>query len=59
MRCPRCGSLSISRYRSPKSLLDMELRRHSCKECGMVFLSVQTVVDDPGLVLELLEAFKE
>jgi len=47
------------RYRSPKTLDDMELRRHSCKDCGVVFLSVQIVVDDPGLVLELLEAFEE
>lgn len=58
MRCPRCGSESITRYRSPRTLADMELRRHRCTPCGLVFLSVQTVVDDPSLVLELLEAFE-
>lgn len=36
----------------------MELRRHRCSECGQVFLSVQTVVDDHDLITELLEAFE-
>lgn len=58
MRCPRCGSEKFARYRSPKALADMELRRHRCETCGLVFLSVQTVVDDQDLVLELLEAFE-
>lgn len=58
MKCPRCGSEENTRYRSPVTVADMEARRHRCSGCGLVFLSVQVVVDDPALIRELLEAME-
>lgn len=44
MRCENCGSTGLERYRSPVERQDVILRRHRCKACGHISLSVQVVV---------------
>jgi transcriptional regulator NrdR family protein len=44
MKCPTCGTVTSKRYRSPAETVFGTFRRHHCRECGTIFLSVQTVV---------------
>ena len=45
MSCPGCGGSNFVRYRSPKSVARFVIRRHTCRDCRRVFLSIQYVVD--------------
>jgi len=43
--CPACGSANHERYRAPTFMAGNVLRRHLCRDCRKVFLSVEIVVE--------------
>lgn len=57
LTCPKCGSDSSVRYRSPRDFEGRTYRRHKCRECGTIFLSVQKVMSHAAAeaLLDLME----
>lgn len=57
LTCPMCGSDSSVRYRSPMDRDHRTYRRHKCRDCGAIFLSVQRVMShaDAESLLDLME----
>jgi len=54
MRCPNCGSENHIRYRSPKTIKDVTVRRHRCQDCRSIFATAEVVVE-PALAGKLAE----
>lgn len=47
MSCPNCDSEDYERYRSPVTIPGQGIvRRHKCRGCGWIFMSIQVVVSD-------------
>lgn len=57
MRCPHCDSRDYEPYKDPAVRADAILRRHRCRNCKGLFMSIQLPVTGKLAVLlaELVE----
>jgi transcriptional regulator NrdR family protein len=42
--CPFCGSENRTRYRSPRAIEDVLVRRHVCSNCNRIYATAEVVL---------------